>query len=275
MMVGALQRMLQALQPEIDLTWLRAVYQHLKVTAKPSRDKRRAVVPAKDLYDLGIALMESADADTDHPFFAASAYRDGLITSVLAAAPVRLANLSAIEIGRHLTCRDGEYWLEFAEEETKNGAHILLPLPEHLAPYIDRYLRHHREILLRRTKGAQTPTRALWVNKQGIKMDSSAMRAQIESRTTKAFGHKLWPHLFRDCAATSIAIEDPEHLALGADLLAHDLATLKRYYNQADMLKTGRVYQHHMLELKRQARRGARTDKQPDTVGRRDDGPAF
>ena len=28
------------------------------------------------------------------------------------------------------------------------------------------------------------------------------------------FGHALNPHLFRDCAATSIAIEDPDHVRI-------------------------------------------------------------
>ena len=95
-------------------------------------------------------------------------------------------------------------------------------------------------------------------------MSSEAIRAQIKIQTKKAFGHKIWPHLFRDCAATSIAIEDPENLALGADLLANDLKTLQRYYNQSGMLENGRLYQHHMRELKREAREAARTDDLDD-----------
>ena len=31
----------------------------------------------------------------------------------------------------------------------------------------------------------------------------------LRKRTTARFGHTVNPHLFRDCAATSIAIEDP------------------------------------------------------------------
>jgi hypothetical protein len=97
MMIGSLVRMMVALEPTFDWVWLRAVYQHLKTTARPSRDKRQAVVPAKDLYDLGLHLMQDAAARSACSYLGATQFRDGLIIALLAALPVRMANFSRIE----------------------------------------------------------------------------------------------------------------------------------------------------------------------------------
>ena len=53
MMVGALLRMLSVLEPERDWTALARVYNRLKQTAAPSRDKLACMVPASELLDLG------------------------------------------------------------------------------------------------------------------------------------------------------------------------------------------------------------------------------
>src|SRR5665213_3035200 len=150
MMVGNLGRMMAVIYPGKDWAWLRNIYQYLKVNAVPVRDKRQSIVPALDLYNLGLDLMQHADKIKHHTFFNAAIYRDGLIISLLAASALRLANLSSITIGTQLTCHDGEYWLHFPEEETKNSRPIDLVLPNSLVPYIEQYLQHHRRVLLDR-----------------------------------------------------------------------------------------------------------------------------
>ena len=85
-------------------------------------------------------------------------------------------------------------------------------------------------------------------------MDSSATRFQIKDRTRRAFGHKVWPHLFRDCAVTSIAIEAPEYLRSATDLMGHGVeATTLRYYNLARTLEAGRMHQRRVREVRRNA----------------------
>jgi integrase/recombinase XerD len=50
--------------------------------------------------------------------------------------------------------------------------------------------------------------------------------------------------LFRDAAATSIAIDDPEHVTNIMRVLGHStLAKSERHYNQARGLEAGRRYQ--------------------------------
>ena len=50
---------------------------------------------------------------------------------------------------------------------------------------------------------------ALWVSSDGSPMGYFAIADTIARRTATAFGRPINPHLFRDCAATSIAIDDP------------------------------------------------------------------
>ena len=252
MMIGSLVRIMVALEPTLDWAWLRAVYQHLKTTARPSRDKRKAVVPAKDLYDLGIHLMQDAEACSAGSCLVATQFRDGLMIALLATLPVRMANFSRIELGKHLVARGAEYWLVFSAEETKNGRHIEAPLPEHIVPYLVHHLQVHRPALLGLRKNWLLPTpRALWINRLGQMMGENAIRDQIKRRTRAALGHAIWPHLFRDCVATSIAIEKPDIVAIAADILGHaSFATTDKYYNQARAIEASWMYQRCIAKLR-------------------------
>jgi integrase/recombinase XerD len=61
--------------------------------------------------------------------------------------------------------------------------------------------------------------------------------------------------LFRNCAATSIAVEQPEHVHIIKSVLGHtNLRTGERYYNHAGSLEAFRTLQTHVLERRRQAR---------------------
>ena len=193
MMIGALVRMLAVLEPKIDRAWLRAGYQHLKLNAKPSRNKRAAWVPIKDLYDLGIRIMQEAEGRTGRVDYAATQYRDGLLVSFLAALPIRIKNFSTIELGTQLVWRNGAYWLVLTEDETKNGRPYEAPLPDHLAPHLEHYLKHYRRLQLEAGQSTIAPTTRLWLNRWGEAMDSSAIRFQIKDRTRRAFGHNVWP----------------------------------------------------------------------------------
>lgn len=253
MQVGAISSIVQAFAPDTDWSWLRRKYWRQKHRATPSRDKRTRVVPSAALYTLGVNLMETATDGVRHaqPFFAASQYRDGLIIALMAARPLRIRNFQDIELQRTLLYRSGTYCLVFDEDETKTDRLIDVEVPRQLTPYIDRYLALHRNSLLgKRPKGTK-PTMALWVSKSGQKMKEPAMRANIKSRTKAAFGHAINPHLFRDCAATSFATDDPEHVRCIAPLLGHTrMAMSEKYYNQATMLTAVRTFSATIMKIR-------------------------
>jgi integrase len=77
----------------------------------------------------------------------------------------------------------------------------------------------------------------------------------ISQLTKKHFGHVISPHLFRDSAATSIAIEDPEHTHVVRSVLGHSTTQSgERHYIHARALEASRRYQQRILGLRRQSR---------------------
>jgi integrase len=73
-------------------------------------------------------------------------------------------------------------------------------------------------------------------------MSEPALRATIERWTKLKFGKHLWPHLFRDAMATSIAQDDPEHVGVIALLLSHtSIDMAKRHYDQSTSLQASRT----------------------------------
>ena len=72
------------------------------------------------------------------------------------------------------------------------------------------------------------------------------------------------PHLFRDAAATSIVIEDPEHVRIIAAINGHrSLRTDEKHYIQATGLEAGREYQQAILARRRRHGAGRRHRIQP------------
>jgi integrase/recombinase XerD len=243
-----LLRYVKRVAPERDWAWLSNIKNRLWARASPAKDKTSRIRPAAELFALGIELMHSATGFRSryNRLAAEIRFRDGLIIALLAARPIRLKNLTALEIGRHLVCIDGVYWLRLEAEEVKNAKHIEVSLPEALTPWLERYLASVRPRLL----GAATSNR-LWVSCQGTPLFDGVIRHHVCKHTKAAFGVAISPHLFRDCAATSVAIEDPEHVRIAASILGHhSLATTQRYYDQSRMLDAGRHYQAALTALR-------------------------
>ena len=91
----------------------------------------------------------------------------------------------------------------------------------------------------------------LWISRFGNPLTDKSIRHQLKAHTKSAFGIAITPHLFRDCAATSIAIHDPDQVRMAATLLGHyTLETTQKYYDQSQMLAAGRVYQAHIMALR-------------------------
>ncbi|MGH9642752.1 MAG: hypothetical protein ACRD3Q_10020 [Terriglobales bacterium] len=201
MMVQGIQRMLAVIAPAHELTWLSVTVSNLKRLAKPDRDRLAHMVDPRQLYHLGLDPMKEAarNADRDN-YFAATMGRDGLMIALLACCPVRIGNFTQIAIGRHLVFDVDRYRLSFDAEETKTNQPYEGELPPELSPYLDEYLRVHRAKLL--VRGKVEVTDRLWINRSGQPLQEPGVRAQIEKRTSDAFGRHVWPHLFRAIAAT-------------------------------------------------------------------------
>ena len=234
----------RAMKPDREMEYLGNAVRHLWRTAKPKHDKRKRLKPTKELYELGFDLMQLPQID-EAPLSAAAMFRDGLMIAFLAARPVRLANLASIDINRHLERQGEEYWLIFPAAEVKNRRHLEFPLPCDLIEPLQLYLSRHRPILMTRNgRWNSVPHEGLWVSAHGSKLSPHRIEYLIGMRTRARFGHSVNPHLFRDAAATSIAIQDPDHVGIVTAILGHStFRTSERYYNQATSLEAARHYQ--------------------------------
>ncbi len=253
--IGQLGRALRALAPEGDWRWLSRASDRLRAAAVPVREKRPRMQEVNDLVALGARLMLAATQADDH--FAiqrAGLYRDGLIIALLAVRPLRMRTFAAITLEQHLSLREGVWWLCFGAADTKTRQPMEMPFPAVLVPALELYLEHYRPVLLvgKPVPGrVRPPTEALWIARGGQRMGKDAIRVQITTHTEKAFGKSVHPHLFRDCAATTIAIEDPEHVSIIAQILGHSNSiTAEKNYNQAGTLEASRRYQEMLRKLR-------------------------
>jgi integrase len=234
---------LRVMTPDQDLRWITRGAWRLRSRATPVMDKRARLQSPIRLIALGVRLMTIAESEAV-TLESAMAFRDGLIIAFLAYRPLRAKNLTMICCGQHLVRRGDDWWVAFAGKEMKGRQPLEFPLPTELAPYLEKYLATYRPVLLTRD-GKQAPAAIsqLWVSRDATALGIRTIGHHIRRHTRAEFGVALNPHLFRDCAATWIAIYDPEHVHIIAAILGHaTLATSERYYNQARGLEAGRRY---------------------------------
>jgi integrase/recombinase XerD len=95
----------------------------------------------------------------------------------------------------------------------------------------------------------------LWLGYRFKPEAAHTLQLALVRVTQKAFGEPINPHLIRDCAATSIAIQDPASVRIAAALLGHrTFATTEEYYNLACSLHAGRSY-GGLISARRAAKR--------------------
>ena len=181
------------------------------------------------------------------------AYRDGLMIALLASRPLRLRNLTGLALDRTLVQRGDEWWIQIPAAETKTNDPIEVPWPKMLEPHLETYLSDHRAgIVTLRGFCSGTAGNALWLSMYGVPMTDNGIYTPIVARTREGLGQAINPHLFRDCAATSIAIEDPAHVGIASRLLGHRTgSTTERYYNQARSIEASRLMQNQLLVLRK------------------------
>jgi integrase len=238
--------------------WVTRGAARLRTHATSTKNKRQKMKSPDQLVDLGLNLMAKADclSEADIPA-AALQFRNGLIIALLAYCPLRAKNLAAITLGQHLVKRGGIWWLVFAAEETKQRRPFETPFPASLGTALERYLADYRPALTAKGAHRGTAGRALWISQDGGALTSFGIGQAVCRLTKAAFGAHINQHLFRDCAATMIAIDDPDHVHIIPAILGHSsMTTSERHYNQARSLEAGRRY-HATLGMVRAHKRRA------------------
>lgn len=228
--------------PDRKWSFIRKLAAKIRARHKPARSKKHLKL-SDELVDLGKNLMDQAKSAMDD-LEAALLFRDGLMIAMTAYVPFRRRNIAGSNIGENLIPMGGIYLLVLNEDETKTSNEQELYVPEDLIEPLDEYLQKHRPYLMSRTGRWTKPvTHELWVSKDGSPMTEIAIYDRIRLRTGDAFGTPMNPHLFRDAAATLMAIADPAHVRIAAPLLGHrTFTTTERYYQQANGMEAHRSF---------------------------------
>ena len=254
--VLSLERALAALEARSDRRIFRLAITRLPSHADQTKKRARLQEPAR-LVELGFQLMAEAEGRRRKGARKnAALYRDGLQIALLAMRPLRQKNFSAIRIGINLVQRNDTWWLVFASCETKTSQPIDVPVPLDLVPAMERYLSWYRPLL---AAGCYSGDR-LWIGYRFQPQAPHSLQLSVVGRTQKAFGAPINPHLFRDCAATSIAIHDPENVRMAAIVLGHrSFGTTEKHYNLARTLEAGRSYADVIATHRTQRMPGAKS----------------
>lgn len=239
---------LRIMRPGADLARVRGVLNRIKALKAPGKPKLARMHSADRLFRLGFEIMDEAEAlAAAWPCRWITRYRDGLLIALLAARPLRLASLTSLRQGTSVVRSDGGWWLRVAGEGTKTGARYEAPLPTRLTEALDRYTDDLRPRLL-----AGRTDDHFWIQKDSRPMRPGPIYARITRLTRRRLGVAVNPHLFRDCAATSIAVLDPAHVRVAAQVLGHaTLATTEKHYNQARSLEASRAYAAAIRAIRR------------------------
>jgi len=258
--MAELLAVIKAFTPDQDWGWLRRMVRFLETNGRDSRNKHPRLRPAPEIAAWGYNRMDDIIAVPPQRD-PASHFRDDLMIALLITCPaMRRGNLAMIEIGKHLRVLKEGYQLFFSPDETKTDKPLSIPVVDSLSPYISHYIEKVRPQIL---QGSGSPQ--LWFTKYGKPMKDKMIGQRITTVTKQAFGKPINPHLFRDCAVTTVAIDDPEHICIAAPILGHtDPRTTEKHYIQANAIVAGRRLRCSVDRLRKEHMPPARHKKKED-----------
>lgn len=233
---------LRAVDPPDGIGWLTKLAHRMVNTSKPSRAKLPRMARISELVALGERLMaEGRDDLLKGQRRGAPIYRDGLMIALLSLRPLRLSNLASLRLGKTFLVDGAGIRLDIPATEMKKGVPYTCFIPGRLEQAFRFYLDKVRPHLLAR--GDNQDQDWLWIGRRGRKLLPNNISTRISELTLRHLGRPVSPHLFRDCAATEIALEDPAHIGITRNLLGHaTLASSQKFYNQATSVT---AFAHH------------------------------
>ena len=196
----------------------------------------KAWVTTQQLLALGKELIHASIGD--HSEFGKVLYRDGLMIMLWSFRPERRRGFAQIRIGQHLR-RVGEEWrLIFAAEERKPRRPSQMTVPQTVVPFLEHYLLDVRPQFPRANSYD-----ALWLSQRGRPLSPDSISKLVAKRTQAAFGHRIPPHRFRHCAASTVAVSAPGEIRVATRLLDH--ASLKTTYDHYILARSVDASRHY------------------------------
>ncbi len=207
-------------------------YRHGGLTGKNLALIRQVLTEGiwSEVVSLPNALMRQARADQAHaPVKAAVTAQLAVAIAIPSFAPVRLANLVSIELGKNLIKPggpDSPFWLIFPHYDVKNRVDLNFELDEARTTLIDEYIHEFRPTLVRGSNAAW-----LFPGVAGKPKTANMFSTQITERIQKATGVRMTVHQFRHACAAIYLKHRPGEYETVKRLLGHrNIQTTINFY---------------------------------------------
>jgi integrase len=181
-----------------------------------------------------------------HSFICSVLAQMAAAIALLQAAPIRLGNLTCLDVEENLIARGRKLYLVIGEEETKNREPIDFELPAEAAEILCWYVREHRPIQLRELCSALFP------GKGGKAKSSGLLATQIGQTVFRYTGLRFNTHLFRHAGGKIFLDARPGHYEVMGRVLGHrSIATTTGTYTGAETRSAGLHFASVIAERRR------------------------
>jgi integrase len=192
-------------------------------------------------------LFDEALAERDAPIQAAVKVEIALAIQILLVAPMRLANLAALNLDKNVVRVGGiepAYHLVIPPEDVKNEVPLEYPLPDVVNEMLGLDLAMFRPRLCR-----SETTAWLFPGKLDGHKTKGTLSGQIIKTIMKELGIRVTPHQFRHLAAAFILEKDPNNYEFVRRVLGHkNLQTTINFYVGLETVEAVRKFSAMALE---------------------------
>ena len=190
-----------------------------------------------------VALAERAPAR--HRRRAALLVQQALAIDLLLMAPIRISNLAALDLERHLVRPNrarGAMHLVIPAEQVKNGEPIEFPLPPPTVALLERYRAEFRPLL------APPGSTALFPGRGGGPKTRHTLGLRISRTVFAHTGIRMHPHLFRHATAKLFLDANPGAFEVVRRVLGHrSMETTRNFYTGCETAAAVRHFDQTIL----------------------------
>ncbi|MFD2741176.1 hypothetical protein ACFSUD_16475 [Sulfitobacter aestuarii] len=249
MFINATVRILKVAAPDQDWSRQMQLGRSLRRAASLSTSDRKngRVLDSAVLLRAGLELAGPASQDPPHSLSDVKRFRDGTMLAFLSLLPMRRGSFGHLQLGRSVMVIGSDIHIVLTGDMTKNGHPWEVRVPPILSATLRHYITMVRPWLLHRGGAAHD---FLWVSDRGRPYALNYLGTRIADITERQLGIRIYPHLFRDAAATSLSRRSPENARLIRPLLAQSShGTAEKHYIQAGTIEAGRDYSAMLNDL--------------------------
>ena len=190
-------------------------------------------------------IRATVEKDKRPPKVKAVAAQMAAAIAILQAAPIRVKNLTQLDVRKNMIQRGDRLYLVVEADDVKNSSQIDIELPPETVDILVWYTRTYRPHLLRQ------PNDALFPGEGAGPKSVNGFGAQISKAIFKFTGLKFNPHLARHAAAKIYLDSNPGQYEIVRLLLGHkSMETTLRAYAGAEQASASRHFHAEIDKLR-------------------------